>query len=129
MLTAIGAFFTGMFSSSKGQDLILKGIEKIGGLDGMTSQEKAQFILDYMAATKHQSPMRRFIALAMTILFTVFVLSWLINATVGYYFGISVALELAGAIKVFLTSVILNPFNIILGFYFVVNIAQKIGGK
>lgn len=129
MWATVSSFFAGMFSSSRLQDTAIDGLRKLGGLDEMNGKEKAQFILDYMNATKHQSIVRRLIALVMVGLFTAFVLTWLIAAGAGYYFDIQTSLEFAGAVKMFFESVILQPYNLILSFYFIVNIAQKVGGK
>jgi hypothetical protein len=127
MFTGIATFFAGLFSSSKMQDTAIDAVRKLGGLDEMTHKEKAQFLLDYMSQTKHQSPVRRFIALALTIAYTAVILTWVISAGVGYNFNYVPSIEYAGAIKMFMESVIVQPFNIILAFYFVTNIAQKLG--
>ncbi len=127
MWAGLGAFFTAMFSSSKVQDLAIDGIKKIGGLNEMTPKEKSDYILAYMAATKHQSPIRRLIAFMLTALYALVILAWLIAAGVGYYFNVVPSLEFAGAVKVFMESVIVQPFNIILAFYFVTQVAGNFG--
>jgi len=45
---------------------------------------------------------------------------------VGYLANYMPALEYAGAVKMFLADVVVQPFNIILSFYFVMNIAGKL---
>lgn len=127
MFAGIATFVAGLFSSSKAQDTAIDAVRKLGGLDDMNSKEKAQFLLDYMAATKHQSPVRRLIAVALTATYSLIVLLWLVYSGVGYLGGYNAAMELAGATRAFLESVITQPFNIILSFYFVMNIAQKLG--
>ena len=127
MWTALTGFFGGLFSSSKAQDTAIDAIRKLGGLDEMTHKEKAQYILDLMNTTKHQSPVRRFIALMLSVVFSLLILIWVIAAGVGYYADLTVSLEYAGAIKMFLADVVQTPFSLILSFYFVLNIASKIG--
>lgn len=127
MFAGLTAFFAGLFSSSKAQDTAIDAVRKLGGLDDMNSKEKAQFLLDYMAATKHQSPVRRLIALALTALYSLVAGLWLVYSGVGYLFNYLPAMELAGATRVFLENVVTQPFNILLSFYFVTNIAQRMG--
>jgi len=93
----------------------------------MSSQEKAKFLLDYMAATKYQSPMRRFIALCLTLVYIGCICVWLVSSCIGYYADSLAALEHAGAVKMFLEGVLLTPFNLVLSFYFVTNIVGKVG--
>ncbi len=127
MLSVFGTFFAGLFSSSKMQDVAIEGIRKIGGLNEMTPKEKSQYILDYMAATKHQSPIRRMIAFLLTFLYACVIIVWIASAGFGYLLPYTPALEFAGAVKIFMTDVIVQPFNIILAFYFVTQMATKFG--
>lgn len=127
MFAGIATFMAGLFSSSKAQDTAIDAVRKLGGLDDMNSKEKAQFLLDYMAATKHQSPVRRLIAMALTALYSLIALLWLTYSGIGYLMEYQPAMELAGATKMFLESVVVQPFNILLSFYFVTNIAQRMG--
>lgn len=127
MLGVIGSFLGGMFSSSKLQNTAIDGIRKMGGLDEMDAEAKAKFLLDYMAATKHQSPMRRFIALTMTIIYGLFVLSWIAAMGIGYAFDADAAVQFAVANREYFSDVLATPFSLVLSFYFLTNIAQKAG--
>ena len=127
MISGIATFFAGLFSSTKLQDTAIDAVRKLGNLDEMSMQEKSDFLLQYMNATKHQSPVRRLIALVLSVLFGLLIVTWLVAAGVGYYFDIVASLEFAGAVKMFLVDVVQTPFSIILSFYFVLNIAQKAG--
>lgn len=127
MFAGLATFFAGLFSSSKAQDTAIDAVRKLGGLDDMNSKEKAQFLLDYMAATKYQSPVRRLIALSLTALYSLVAVLWLVYSGVGYLGGYQGAMELAGATRMFLENVVTQPFNILLSFYFVTNIAQRLG--
>lgn len=64
MFKAIGSTLLGLFSSSKASDTAMKIVEKIAGVDGATAKEKLDWVMDYVKNTKHQSAVRRFIALA-----------------------------------------------------------------
>lgn len=127
MITGVATFFAGLFSSTKMQDTAIDAVRKLGGLDEMSAKERHQFFLDYINSTKHQSPVRRLIALALTLAYTTLILVWLVAAGIGFNAGYTPAIEYAGAVKMFMESVVVQPFNIILAFYFVVNIAQKMG--
>jgi len=127
MWAGLASFLAGMFSSTKMQDTAVDAVRKIGGLDEMSSKEKAQFILDYMAATKYQSPMRRLIALLLTVVHVGCISIWIVSSSIGYYGESTAALEHAGAVKMFLEGVLLTPFNLVLSFYFVTNIVGKVG--
>lgn len=136
MIKTIASFIGGMFSSSKLQDTAIDGIRKLGGLDEMSDKEKADFLLSYMQQTKHQSPMRRFIAFAFVIGFMLFTGAWLITTVlfrVGMGFGWSPALMgqldmLSDDIFAMTKEILLNPVNIIVGFYFVTDIARRVRG-
>jgi hypothetical protein len=126
MIKTILTGITGLFSSSKLQDVAIDGIRKLGGLNGMTDKEKSEYILTYMDKTKHQSPMRRLIAFMLTLLFGIFSLTWLTAAAFGYYLDITASLEFAGAIRNYFESVIREPFTWIVSFYFVIDLATKL---
>ena len=134
MINAVTSFFGSMFSSSRLQDTAIDGLRKLGGLDEMNPKEKSEYILAYMAATKHQSPMRRFIAFAFVAGLALFTFSWLICSIL---FRISLGLEwspvfseqmsmLAADIFIMLKEIILQPMNIIVAFYFVTDVASKL---
>jgi len=128
MIAGIGAFLAGLFSSTKMQDTAIDAVRKLGGLDEMSAKEKSEFLIQYMETTKHQSVVRRFIAMVLVILYSLIAVVWLISGGVGYLVGYVPALEYAGSVKLFLESVVIQPFNIILSFYFVMNIAGKLKG-
>ena len=127
MLAGLASFFAGLFSTTRMQDTAIDAVRKLGGLNEMSDKEKAQFLLDFHATTKHQSPIRRFIALLLTVVYVGAIVTWIVSAGVGYYASLPVSLEFAGAVKGFMESTIVTPFNIILSFYFVTQIAGKFG--
>lgn len=123
----IVGWLASIFASSKVQDLAIDGLRQVSGLNEMTAKEKADYVLRYIEVTKHQSPMRRLIAFTLTTLYALVILLWLGSTLVGYVWDVIPALELAGAVKMFMGDVIVQPFNIILSFYFVTQIAGKFG--
>lgn len=117
-------FLAGMFSSDTVVNSATKIVDKIAGTDGMTPAEKAQFILDYKAATKHESVARRVIAFSLTALYVLNGLLYMIFTSVGKIFSLP-GFHLAGVdLLKFLESSLSNPFNIVLIFYFTVQIAN-----
>lgn len=132
MWTAVAGFFGSLFSSSKLTDTAVDGIRKLGGLDEMSGKEKAQFLLDYINTTKHQSPSRRFIAISMLVGLMIFTGMWLmmrIVATFIVYFGGDAQALLVACDDIYAMSkeVLMQPMNIIIGFYFVTDIAKRFG--
>jgi len=105
-------------------DTALKIVEKISGTD-WTAKEKAQYVLDYQNATKHQSPARRFIAMCVCFVWIVLILTWLVASIIGrfaYDTTLNAGTVLAADVSAFMDLNITNPFNIILAFYFTTQI-------
>jgi len=114
-------FLAGLFSSNKVTDTAVDIVNKIAGTGGMTAKEQADFLLAYQTSTKHQSPARRFIAISITLLYIFFAL---------LYAGLHVAgLPAAQGILDFLKDSLANPFNIVLVFYFTIQMANGFKGK
>lgn len=132
-LSAIGGFIGSMFSSNKLQDTAIDGIRKLGGLDEMTDKEKADWLLEYIDKSKHQSLMRRAIAFAFLVGFMLFTGVWLICTIifrVGLGLGWSPALMgqmdmLADDIFAMTKEILLNPMNLVIGFYFAVDMIKR----
>ncbi len=143
ILAGIKAFFSfdGVANSA------LKIVDKLAGTD-WTSKEKAEWMLQYQEATKHQSPARRFIAIAFTLGMALFGFSYLMAGVTAqaYVFifttgdtlsqvsasqnlaeiRIKPLLVLQNNCYVYMKEVISNPMTWILGFYFAVDIGSKI---
>lgn len=103
-----------------------KIIDKIAGTD-WTSKEKAEWIVQYMSATKHQSPARRFIAISVTLVWCLMIITWLSGVIVGQALDIKAATSIASAVKVFMADTIKEPFNYVIMFYFAVAALNKFG--
>lgn len=142
-LAGLKAFFSfqGVANSA------LKIVDKLAGTD-WTSKEKAEWLLKYQEATKHQSPARRFIAVAFTLGMALFGFSYLMSGAVAqvYIFiattGDTLAqvaasqnlaeirakplLSFQNNCYVYMKEVLVSPMTWILGFYFAVDIGSKI---
>ena len=115
---------TKIFGFSGVGDTALKIVDKIAGTD-WTAKEKAQYVLDYQNATKHQSPARRFIAICIALIWVGLVVTWTVASVVGrfaYDTALNPGTVLAADISAFIDLNITNPFNIILAFYFTTQI-------
>ena len=103
-----------------------KIIDKIAGTD-WTSKEKADWIVQYMGATKHQSPARRFIAVSVTLVWCLMIITWLAGVIVGQALDVTAATNIANAVKIFMADTITEPFNYVIMFYFAVAALNKFG--
>lgn len=113
-----------LFSSSKVVDTGLRIVERITGTDEMTPKEKGEFLLQYQAATKHQSPARRFIALGITFMYLLFSLMVVVLVTIGNLLSFEEAVSAGEAVFSFMKEILFQPMNLIIGFYFTVQLAS-----
>jgi hypothetical protein len=115
-----------IFGVSGVTDSALKIVDKLAGTD-WTAKEKAQYVLDYQEATKHQSPARRFIAICIMIVWALLIVSWLVGTIIGRFFmegTLNAGTVFAADVSAFVALNITDPFNIILAFYFTTQILQ-----
>lgn len=126
MWSLIGGFVASVLGSSKASDTAIDAMRKLGGLNEMSDEQKAKYVLDYMSATRHQSPVRRFIALLTVGLWALCLIIWLLSAGIGYYGEFDSAINYAGQVKLFMTDTLATPANIIVGFYFVMGVTGKL---
>jgi len=142
LLAGLKAFFSfeGVANSA------LKIVDKIAGTD-WTPKEQADWILKYQEATKHQSPARRFIAIAFTLGMALFGFVYLATGCLAYLYvffassGDTLAqlaasqnlaeirvkplMQLQNDSLIYMRDVISNPMTWILGFYFAVDVGSK----
>lgn len=115
-----------IFGFSGVGETALKIVEKVTGTDDSPDKQRA-FLLAWAEATKHQSPMRRFIAAAVTILFVTLCLSWLIASAVGrfcYDEVVNPGTALAADISAFMSLNVSDYFGLVITFYFVMQITN-----
>ncbi|QFR59854.1 hypothetical protein VOWphi5012_070 [Vibrio phage phi50-12] len=128
MFQLIASFFTGILSSNKAADTALDYLRKAGDLDDMNGKERAQWLLDYVQATKHQSPVRRFLAIVVTMLWAFLILSWAGLCFVGNIFDVEGAVNTAGLYFTMLKEV--SPyFAGVMAFYFTSQIINSAKSK
>lgn len=127
MLAGMTAFFGSLFNSSKLTDTAIDAMRKMGGLNEMQDKEKAAFLLSYIDKTKHQSETRRFIALLVVGIWAIILMLWVIMSGVGTILELSNVMLYAADLKLVIKDQVKDPFTIILSFYFIVNIVQKVG--
>lgn len=118
-------FIKGLFGFDSVVNSATKIVDKIAGTDWLP-KDKADFIIRFQEATKHQSPARRFIAVVITFVWLVMVCGWLVGTALGLFLGLQSGIQFANAIKVFLSDTITEPFNYVIIFYFTVQILNGI---
>tara|TARA_R110002074_G_scaffold195878_7_gene362465 strand:+ start:806 stop:1177 length:372 start_codon:yes stop_codon:yes gene_type:complete len=102
-----------------------KIIDKIAGTD-WTSKEKADWLLKYQEATRHQSPARRFIAIAITSIWCLLVTVMTVSYIIGNIFSQPEVLMIAKDMKMIMKDIVAEPMNLVIGFYFAINILQSL---
>ncbi len=113
-----------VFGFSGVGETALKIIERVTGTDD-SPDKRRQFLLDYLAATKHQSVARRFIAISITLAWLMMVTVWVLSAAIGrFFYGdvINAGTALSADISAFMSLNISAPMNIVIGFYFATHI-------
>tara|TARA_R110000851_G_scaffold286695_1_gene440576 strand:- start:38 stop:397 length:360 start_codon:yes stop_codon:yes gene_type:complete len=100
-------------------DTAIKAVNKLGGLDDINQKERVEAFLSVLDKTKHQSPARRVVSFMVAFTWVILVVAWLVMTLMG---DASSATE----IKVFMSDVVKEPFNYIIGFYFAVGILSGI---
>lgn len=145
ILAGLKAFFgySGVANSA------LKVFDKLAGTD-ITPKEQLDFVLQWVTSTKHQSPARRFIAVAFTVGFALFGFTYLVSGVIAYFYvffasdGATLAqvtasqnlaeirvkplLQLQNDSLIYAETTLKNPISIILGFYFAIGAVSKLKG-
>lgn len=95
MFKCLGRFISGLLGTDKAANLAIDMIRDKAGLNEMTGKEQAQFVLDYMATTKHQSPVRRLLAVTVLFVWALFILGWGVLCVVGNMLDVQGAITTA----------------------------------
>jgi len=119
------SFIKGLFGVDAVVNTATKIIDKIAGTD-WTAKEKADWILQYQTNTKHQSPARRFIAMLVSLVWFVVVSAMALSYIIGNVLSSPEVLMIAKDMKSIMQDVLLEPFNLIIGFYFAMGIVNGI---
>lgn len=117
------AKIAGMFSTEKAADTALNLIERLGS-SSLTDKEKLDYALRWVEATKHQSIPRRVIAF-------VVVFFWLLCGLCVVALVLLDDMNKARLIRDFMAYVIMQPANLVIGFYFALGLVKghSSGGK
>ena len=118
LLGMLGGFLGTMFSSSKASDTAIDAIRKVGGLDDMAPEKRVTALLDYLKVTQGQSVTRRFIAFLMVSVYVLTILVYMVCNGLGILLGWSEYVIYANQTFALLTTVIKEPFNWVMVFYF-----------
>ncbi len=128
MFKRIGSFIAGMLGTDQAAKLAVDLIADKAGLNDMNAKEKAQFMLDFMAATKHQSPVRRFLAILVSVMWAALIFSWMVLCFVGNVFDVSGAITTAGLFFTMLKEV--SPYLAgVMAFYFSIGAINSLKSK
>ena len=128
MLGLITSFIGGLLSSSRASETAIGYLRKAGSLDEMTAKDKSQWLLDYMQATKHQSPMRRILTMLVAFMWSFLILSWALLCFIGNIFGVEGAITTAGLYFSMIKEV--SPyFAGVMAFYFTSQIINSAKSK
>lgn len=115
ILSVLGGFF----GSSGFAKTAVDGLRKIGGLDDLKGMERVNAFERILKITQDQSPARRMIAFIVCFVWALLVVAWLVYVGLGMN-------EQAIELKVFMIDTVKEPFNYIIGFYFLTNIISGI---
>lgn len=130
MKKIIGAIFGSSKNTETVVDGAVKGIDKLFYTDeekAEASQKMSEWFLRYLEATQPQNISRRFIAIVVVLLWAVLILVGMISRAVEQWLEVTVV-EGSQHFSAFtfqvLTDVVMNPFMIIMGFYFAAHLLR-----
>ena len=109
-----------LFEFSRVVDSAMKIVDKISGTD-ITPKEWLELLIKYQDSTKHQSASRRFIALSATFAWLLMLTLFVVAIVLKYFFGVDGAEVFATEIHDFMKETIVEPYNLIISFYFAVS--------
>ena len=119
---SIVGFFTGGSSTA---DSVIDGVKKAGDMMWYTDEEKAiggregfKLWIEYQKATLPQNAARRMIAKVIVLLWAGIVVYMVLTASIGFIFDLENFKALGKYLFKVLTDVVMIPFGLIIGFYF-----------
>jgi hypothetical protein len=114
---------TSLFGFSGVGETALRIVDKLAGTD-YTDKERAQFVLDYMDKTKHQSPTRRILAILYMSEQFMLCTVWVFSAAAHRLLDYEGAGQLALDVNLFLQSNVNVSLGLIISFYFIMNVRK-----
>lgn len=128
MFKQIGKFIGGILGTDQAAKLAVDLIADKAGLNDMTGKDKAEFMLAFMAATKHQSPVRRVLAILVSSMWALLIFAWMILCLTGNLFGVEGAVTTAGLFFTMLQEV--SPYLAgVMAFYFSIGAINSLKSK
>lgn len=124
------SFVKRLFGFDSVVNSVTKIVDKIAGTD-WTAEQRAKYTLEYIEATKHQSPARRMIATMIAVVWLLNCLCWLISSAIGRFFydeALNPGTAFAADISAFMSLNINEGFGLILMFYFGVHGLSVLSG-
>lgn len=124
MFGTILSMFISAFSTKAAANTAVDLVRKFSNLNGLTEEQKYKLSIEYINATKHQSPVRRFLATLVGCLWAACVVLWIIFCILGNLFDIKGAITTAGLMFTMVKE--LAPYvSLILTFYFTMSILNR----
>ena len=124
----MGKILGAIFGSSKNTETVVDGAVK--GLDKMfftqeerseANQKLSEWYLKYLSATQPQNIARRFIAVVITLLWAFLIVAGIVIRWWSY--------EASDYVSAVLTDVVMQPFSIVIGFYFLTHAMRAYKGE
>ncbi len=117
----------GVFGFQGVGESALRIVDKIAGTD-WTPKDKADWIIKYNEATKHQSVARRFIAMIIILYWFILGMTWLVSSIIGRFYYDTVlnpGTTLAADVSAYMDLNVTNPVNVVIGFYFATQVLSN----
>lgn len=128
-LSKIVGFFTG---GSNTANSVIDGVKRAGDMLVFTDEEKSltnqkgmELFIKYQEATLPQNVTRRMIAIVVVLMWVVLVTLTVFVALIGLLGDITVFRSASDYLFKFLTDIVMVPFSVIIGFYFLKRIVQN----
>jgi len=118
MLGSILGFVGKMFTADKLGDTVVDLVRDKTGLNELSEKERIELAIQYEQASKHKSPMRRFLAFLVGVMFALFVIVWLIAMGVGTLFEVTQATVFANRVVMFMKDFVFDLTLLTFAFYF-----------
>ncbi|CAH9016129.1 putative TMhelix containing protein [Vibrio phage 137E35-1] len=119
------SFIKNLFGFDSVVNTATKIIDKVAGTD-LTPTQQLDFVIKYQEVTKHQSPARRFIAIMVSLVWVALLALMVAFYAAGKMLDIQAAIDVSEYVKTIMADLIKEPFNYIIGFYFVIAVANGI---
>lgn len=128
-LSNVVTFFTGESNTAAN---VIDGVKRAGDMLVFTAEEKSltnqkgmELYIKYQEATLPQNVTRRMIAIIVVLMWVVLVALTVLTAAIGMLADLEGFKQVGVYMFKFLTDVVMVPFSVIIGFYFLKRIVQN----